>query len=79
MIKVQHDRENCIGCGACVAIAPDFWSMGDDGKVNLKGAEKKNGVFELKIEEKDVEQNKNAAETCPANVIHVLENDKKLV
>jgi len=39
--KLEHDRPNCIGCGACVAVAPDFWEMDDDGKANIiKGKRK---------------------------------------
>ena len=26
---LQHDRPNCIGCGACSVIAPKFWEMND--------------------------------------------------
>lgn len=26
------DKEKCIGCGACVATAPNTFAMGDDGK-----------------------------------------------
>ena len=30
-IKLQHNRPECIGCAACVAVAPDFWEMTEDG------------------------------------------------
>jgi ferredoxin len=26
------DKEKCIGCGACVAVAANTFKMGDDGK-----------------------------------------------
>ena len=26
------DQEKCIGCGACVSIAPASFKIGDDGK-----------------------------------------------
>jgi len=25
MPKVIHEKDKCIGCGACVAVCPDFW------------------------------------------------------
>ena len=27
--KFFHDREGCIGCGACAAIDPDNWEMNE--------------------------------------------------
>lgn len=46
---------------------PDFWSMADDGKSVLKGAVDN----ELEVDEKDHACNKEAADSCPVNVIHV--------
>ncbi|NYZ78351.1 ferredoxin [Candidatus Micrarchaeota archaeon] len=79
-IKIQHDRPNCIGCAACAAVAPEFWSMHEDGKSDLKNAKPAaNGGTELEIEEKDFELNKSAAEACPVNVIRVFKNGEKIV
>lgn len=73
---MEHDRPNCIGCGACAAVAPEFWKMNDDGKSDIKGGHIRNDQWqELDIEEKDFEVNKQAAESCPVNVIH-LKNKK---
>jgi len=73
---IKHDRPNCIGCGACAAIAPDFWYMGEDGKSDVKDAKTlENGWEEREIESKDFDLNKQAADACPVNVIHLV--DKK--
>ncbi|EKD24391.1 MAG: hypothetical protein ACD_81C00032G0002 [uncultured bacterium] len=64
---VKHDRDNCIGCGACVMVCPKFWEMGDDGKSVLKG----NKDNQLEISDEDVAINKEAESSCPVNVIHV--------
>ncbi|MBU1178482.1 ferredoxin [Patescibacteria group bacterium] len=33
-IKVEIDKEKCIGCGSCVALCPDYFAMeGDKAKV----------------------------------------------
>lgn len=70
---VQHDRPNCIGCAACEAVAPDFWEMNQDGKSDIKNAKSlENGWQELDIEEKNFQENKDAAESCPVNVIHLV-------
>ena len=75
---LQHDRENCIGCGACEAVAPKFWEMAEDGKSSLKdGIKSKSGWHELEIAEKDFNANKEAADSCPVNVIHIINKGTK--
>jgi len=70
---LQHDRPNCIGCAACEAVAPNFWEMNSDGKSDIKNAKNvDNGWQQLEIEEKDFNANKEAADSCPVNVIHIV-------
>ena len=34
--KIEHDRENCIACGACNVISPEFWILSkEDGKADV--------------------------------------------
>ena len=72
-LKVIHQRDDCISCGACAAIAPDFWEMDEDGLSTLKGAQKVVDNFELEIDQKDKAENEEAAEVCPVQIIHVKE------
>jgi len=68
--KIIFDRETCIGALACNAVSPEFWTLSDDGKVDLKGAKKRDdGKWELVVEEKDLAMNKEAAESCPVYAI----------
>jgi len=70
MAKVIQQKDKCIGCGTCVAVCPAFWHMGDDGKSVLKDAKDVgNGKFESEIE--DVGCNKEAASSCPVQVISI--------
>ena len=73
--KIRHDRPNCIGCNACVAIAPGFWEMSVmDGKSDVVGSKLgEDGWEELDISEEDLDMNMHAAESCPVNVIHLIQ------
>ena len=78
----EIDKQYCIGCGACAVTAPDFWEMNDDGKSSIIGGkEKENGWQELEIDEKDFDVNKEAAESCPVEVIHLVdaETNEKII
>ncbi|MDD4476843.1 MAG: ferredoxin [Patescibacteria group bacterium] len=58
MIKI--DKEKCIGCGACIAVAENTFKFDDDGKV---GVANETGD--------DAETIKSAVETCPAQAITI--------
>ena len=74
--QIRHDRPNCIGCAACASIAPDYWVMGEDGKSDVLDSTKTpEGWEEKDIPDSSFEDNKRAAESCPVNVIHIV--DKK--
>ncbi|MEM2908696.1 MAG: ferredoxin [Candidatus Bilamarchaeaceae archaeon] len=76
-VKIIHDRDACIGCGACVAVCPANWEMGSDGKSVLKNAKKNGKLFVL--EAKDAGCSMSAAQSCPVNCIHLEEKGKKLI
>ena len=60
--KIIHERERCIGCGACAGICPGNWFMADDGKSKPK-----------KTELDELGCNKQAADSCPVSCITVKE------
>lgn len=74
-ITICHQRNQCIGCGSCVSLAPKNWKMNDgDGRSDLIGGEKqKNGMVTGAIDEVDYDANKDAAEACPVNIIRLNE------
>lgn len=63
-MKIAVDKDKCIGCGTCVAIAPQSFKLTDDGKaepINPPAG----GDSEEKIKE--------AAESCPVTAITITE------
>ncbi len=70
-MKIILERNKCIGCGACSAVCPVYWKMGNDGKSELMGSkETEPGIFEKEIEK--IEGCANDAEDgCPVQCIHV--------
>ncbi len=72
-ITVCHKRNDCIGCGSCVLVAPDRWQMnGEDGKADLKDGEWKGDEFVVaKIHEEEYTKNREAADACPVGIIRV--------
>jgi len=70
--KVTHFKKDCISCGACEAISPEFWKLEESGIAQLVGATEVGDHWELIIDqESSVEINKDAADVCPVNIIHV--------
>ncbi len=80
---LDHDKPECIGCGACAAILPDLWVMEGD-KAHVSGAtdvKKDNGVHETLAlkSQAEFDQNLEAAQACPVNCIHLLKDGVKAI
>ena len=58
MPKVKLDASKCLGCGACVDIAPKNFDFDDEGLSTL-------------ISEEVNEQAIEAAEACPVSAIEI--------
>lgn len=64
MKKVEVNKDLCIGCGACQAIASEVFEIDDDGLAK---------VISNSVEEDIKEDVIDAAEGCPTNAIIVEE------
>ena len=62
--RIEYDRPNCIGAYACLAIAPDTWGEGDDGKAVMLKEE---------FTEEELEKQLEAARACPVAVIRIID------
>jgi ferredoxin len=73
-ITLTHKRKDCIGCGVCAQIAPDFWKMNDkDGKADLCGSEQKGEYSLRKIDDVEKEKGKECSDACPMGIIRIEE------
>lgn len=65
MEKVKVNQDICIGCGACMSIAPDVFEMNEEG---LAVSKKGHNVLE-KLEKEEQEDVMDALEGCPTGAI----------
>jgi len=70
-MKVVHEKEKCIGCGACVAVCAKQWEMGNDGKSNLIAGKLNPQTNNFELETDKVECSQAAADGCPVQCIHI--------
>jgi ferredoxin len=72
MTKVVHFKKDCISCGACAAIAPEYFELDEEGLADLKGSTEIGDHFELELANEEAKStNQEAADVCPVNIIHV--------
>jgi len=76
--KVDINRTDCIGCGACVVTCKKLFVLAQDGKSTFVGCKK---LSETEIDKKYLKCAKDAAEGCPVKVIHItdLKTKKKII
>lgn len=77
-VKVILDREKCIAATPCITIAPKYFKMGTDAKVDLLGSkldEKTNNyILQVEVDDDELEILKSAAAACPVQVIIIDDN-----
>ncbi len=72
MFRIIHHRQKCIGCNACVEVAPNRWRISKkDGKsVLIEGKEKK-GIYNAQVSDDELAENLIASQNCPVNIIRI--------
>ena len=73
-MKVVHQRDKCIGCGACVNICPELFRIAKDGRASLIGIKPKSGAGAEKevLVIKNVGCAQEAADVCPVQCIKII-------
>lgn len=74
-LKIFYDKPGCIGCGACAAVAPEYWEMEGDKSHVKESKENADGTEERDITADQKPKNMEAAQSCPVNVIHLKDKD----
>jgi len=75
---IVYKKNECIGTFACVAAEPDTWKRdSEEDKADLIGGNLKIGdEEEVYIKEVDeLDNNLEAAQSCPVNCIHIIDNN----
>lgn len=62
-MKAEILKDTCIGCGACEAICPDVFEIGEEGIAEVKK--------DIKDEDKELVQ--EASNMCPTEAIQIKE------
>ena len=63
MTRLEADLERCVGAGACEALAPDLFEVGDEGTVVLLDAHPAGGSV------RDAEE---AVRQCPTQALRLV-------
>ncbi|MFC4359501.1 ferredoxin [Halobium salinum] len=79
-MRIEYDRDTCIGMFQCVDEWEAFEKNLDDGKADLVGAEEREeGVFVLEVPEGEEFEAEFAARTCPVDAIRLYDDDGEQV
>ena len=76
--KIIYNKKDCIGVAACVAVAEKWWVMDEENKADLKGAKlnEETGLYELEVNENELDEALNSAYVCPINVIMIYKQEE---
>lgn len=61
-MKIKLDKDKCIGCGTCVAIAPKTFKLEADGKAEV-----------IEPPRDDKATIKEAVDSCPVDAIELAD------
>ena len=72
-MKCHTNKDVCIGCGACTAIASDFFTIGDDGLAETIASYAEEETKTKMVDDNNKDDVIDAAESCPVGAIEIIE------
>ena len=79
-MRIEYDRDTCIGMFQCVDEWEAFEKNLDAGKADLAGAEEvEEDVYELEVPEGEELDAEFAARVCPVDAIKLYDDDGEQV
>ncbi len=76
-MKIIHQKNQCMGCLACVTACDKYFENDENGLAELKGGKKnpKTGNYEIRVTvtQKDKQALEDAESVCPAHIIRLEE------
>ena len=72
-MKCFVNKDVCIGCGACTAIANNVFEIGDDGFAEAMAPYVDENAKTKEVSEEEKDNVIDAAESCPVGAIQVEE------
>jgi len=75
-MRIEYDRDTCIGMFQCVDEWDAFVKDLDAGKADLEGAEEtEEGLFVREVDEDEAFEAEFAARVCPVDAIRLYDDD----
>jgi ferredoxin len=70
--KIEINRDDCTACSTCYSSDPTHFESDSEGKAKVVNGNS-NGASTGNFDDDNFEDAKTAADTCPVNVITVIE------
>lgn len=74
-MRIEYDRDTCIGIYQCVDEWSKFEKDMDAGKAELVGAEEEDGLFVREVPDGEEFDAEMAARVCPVDAITLYDDD----
>ena len=74
-MRIEYDRNSCIGMFQCVDEWERFEKDLDAGKAVLEGGEERDGVFVREVPEAEAFDAEMAARVCPVDAITLYDDE----
>jgi ferredoxin len=71
--KIEIDRTGCIACGACYSLNSSHFEPDEEGKSTVIGGETDDNASSGIFEDDEIENAREAEDSCPVSVITVAE------